>query len=92
MWLEVPYAVHGVFDCVAAGGVCGLALAPGANVRGLCRQFGISQTTAYKWLARYRELGPEGLSDRSRRPRDSPSRTPRELEARVAELRKAHPV
>jgi transposase-like protein len=27
----------------------------------LCRQFGISRPTAYKWIKRYEQLGPEGL-------------------------------
>ena len=45
-----------------------LAHAPGANIRQLCRRFGISSRTAYKWLARYADAGAEGLPDRSRRP------------------------
>lgn len=32
----------------------------------LCRQFGVSRKTAYKWLARYTAEGPVGLKDRSR--------------------------
>jgi transposase-like protein len=47
---------------------CRLALGPGANVRMLCRRFGISPTTGYKWLDVYRAEGVAGLSDRSRRP------------------------
>jgi len=37
----------------------------------LCRSFGISRTTGYKWLARYRESGHSrsSLEDLSRRPR-----------------------
>ena len=35
----------------------------------LCEAYGISRKTGYKWLGRYRELGPEGLLDRSRAPR-----------------------
>ena len=53
-----------------------LAHAPGANIRQLCRRFGISSRTAYKWLARYADAGAEGLPDRSRRPHHSPRRTP----------------
>ena len=34
----------------------------------LCRQFGISRKTGYKWLGRYEAEGPSGLSDRSRMP------------------------
>src|SRR3989304_180334 len=36
----------------------------------LCRVFGISRQTGYKWLRRFREAGHDvrGLADRSRRP------------------------
>lgn len=62
-----------------------------ANIRGLCRSNGISSRTAYKWLNRYREEGEEGLVDRTRRPQHSPKQTPREMEARVLQVRQAHP-
>jgi putative transposase len=42
----------------------------------LCRRFGISRQTAYKWLARFRRRGLAGLHDRSRRPRRSPTSLP----------------
>ncbi|HEX8253037.1 MAG TPA: transposase, partial [Thermoanaerobaculia bacterium] len=29
-----------------------LASSPGANVRELCRRYGVSPTTAYKWIER----------------------------------------
>lgn len=41
----------------------------------LCRRFGISRKTGYKWLARYGAGGASALSDRSRRPHVSPART-----------------
>jgi transposase-like protein len=34
----------------------------------VCRQFGVSRRTGYKWLERFREEGSEGLLDRSRAP------------------------
>jgi transposase InsO family protein len=68
-----------------------LALAEGANVRELCRRFGVSSSVAYKWITRYREKGREGLADRSRRPLRSPARTNAEIEAAVLEIRRAHP-
>ena len=68
-----------------------LALQDGANVRGLCRQFGISPPTAYKWLTRFQRDGLPGLVDRSRRPHRSPLRTTAEVEAVILALRDAHP-
>ena len=48
------------------------ALVPGVNFSQLCREFGISRKTGYKWLARFREQGTAGLRDRSRRPHAHP--------------------
>jgi transposase InsO family protein len=64
---------------------------PEANLSELCRGFGVGRTTGYKWLERYREHGPEGLAERSRRPHVSPGQTPAELEARVLAVRRDHP-
>ena len=69
-----------------------LALQPDANVRQLCRRFGISPTVGYKWLDRYESGGAEGLADRSRRPQRSPTRTADGVEAQVVSLRREHPV
>lgn len=66
-------------------------LEEGANLSALCRRFGISRKTGYKWLRRYLDEGPAGLTDRSRRPRASPRRTARELETRLCVLRQQHP-
>lgn len=41
----------------------------------LCRQFGVSRQTAYKWRTRYRTEGLRGLRERSRKPRRSAGRT-----------------
>ena len=68
-----------------------LALRPDCNRRELCRRFGISPQTAYKWLKRYGQLGREGLLERSRRPLNSPKRTPSALETEVVAIRQAHP-
>lgn len=63
----------------------GLARHTDANVSELCRRFGISRKTGYKWLAR------DDLADRSRRPNSSPARMPAELEAKVLAVRAEHP-
>jgi transposase InsO family protein len=67
-----------------------LALQEGANVRELCRGFGVSPPVAYKWIARWR-AGDVELADRSRRPHGSPRRSAPELEAAVLAERDAHP-
>ena len=54
-----------------------LARQPQANISELCRRFGISRKTGYKWLGR------EDLEDRSRRPQTSPRRTLAEQESQV---------
>jgi len=68
-----------------------LAGAGGANIRALCRSFGISPTTGYKWLARSEGAGAASLQDRSRRPHRSPRKTDSELEAAVLSVRDHHP-
>jgi len=40
----------------------------------LCRIYGISRKTGYKWSIRYGEEGLDGLKDRSRRPKSCPHR------------------
>lgn len=66
------------------------ALEPDRNVAELCRQFGVSRKTGYKWLRRFQEGGIEALSDMSRRPHKS-SRASGEAVLRVVELRAKHP-
>jgi transposase InsO family protein len=64
---------------------------PGVNIRALCRRYAISPTTAYKWLARAASGAASPLSDRSRRPRQSPGQTAAPMEQRIVAVRDAHP-
>jgi transposase InsO family protein len=64
---------------------------PDVNRRELCRRFGISPKTGYKWLARASTAEAEWALDRSRRPQGSPRRSGKELEAAVLAVRDAHP-
>jgi transposase len=57
----------------------------------LCHEYGISRPTAYKWIKRYNEVGPEGLLDMSRRPHGCSHATPEELVNEVLALRKRFP-
>lgn len=72
--------------------VC-LARQEGANVRALCRQFGISPKTGYKWLGRFEAAAgaAQALHDRSRRPLSSPARSSDATEQAVLGLRQTHP-
>lgn len=67
------------------------AQADEANVSALCARYGISRKTGYKWLRRFAADGEAGLQDRSRRPARSPTKTVREAEQAVLELRRKHP-
>jgi len=61
------------------------------NMRRLCRRYGVSPTTGYKWRNRWEE-GDESLADRSRRPLTSPMKTREEIEGLVLDIREKHPV
>ncbi|HEX7461991.1 MAG TPA: leucine zipper domain-containing protein, partial [Dermatophilaceae bacterium] len=49
---------------------------------------GVSDRTAFKWVARFRLEGGQGLLDRSSTPKCSPSRTPEERVQVIAALRR----
>lgn len=57
----------------------------------LCRKYGISRKTGYKWLARADAGGLASLSDLSRAPRMHPNELPAELEEAIVALRQDHP-
>ena len=42
------------------------------TIAGLCRRFGISRKTGYKWLKRASDTDDDAFRDRSRRPRTNP--------------------
>ena len=66
-----------------------LAQEGGQSFTALCRRFGISRKTGYKWLKRYRETGTlTDLEEQSRRPLRSPGRTDPSQERRAVALRK----
>lgn len=50
---------------------------------------GVSRTTVYKWIHRFKHEGEEGLKDRSSRPRDSPRRTSKRRRDLVLQLRRS---
>jgi putative transposase len=57
----------------------------------VCRRFGVSRKTGYKWLERYRDGGVEGLKDRSRAPLHHPEAMTEQIAERCVAVRRAHP-
>ena len=60
------------------------------NLSELCRRYGVSRKTGYKWLARWFDEGPEGLQDRQSRPQRSPLATPPEVVEAILEVRRKY--
>jgi len=56
----------------------------------LCRDYGITRSTGYKWLARYEVRGIEALGDNSRAAHVHPNQTSDEVQEMILELREQH--
>jgi len=50
------------------------------NISQVCREFGISRNTFYKWWPHYAKEGLAGLKDRSKRPKSHAKTMPKEIE------------
>src|SRR4051794_20899748 len=61
------------------------------NFRELCRQYGISAKTGYKWRDRFIEHGLAGLNEESRRPRSHADAIDGEIVCKMIRLKQAHP-
>ena len=59
----------------------------GWAVSDVARAGGVSRRIVYRWVARWLELGSEGLRDRSSRPHHSPARTADEVLTQIRALR-----
>jgi transposase InsO family protein len=66
-------------------------LADGRSVSEVARQWGVSRQSVHAWLRRYEEAGLAGLEPRSTRPSWCPHQMPGVMEARILEMRRAHP-
>lgn len=66
-----------------------LAAQRGGNFSALCREFGISRKTGYKWMRRAKD--GEELDDRSRKPKRVSARTPEAIESKILAVRAEHP-
>jgi transposase InsO family protein len=61
------------------------------SIAELCRRYGVSRKTGYKWIARYEAEGLAGLLDRSHAPVCCPHRMDASVRERVLAVRSAHP-
>jgi putative transposase len=66
------------------------ALDKSQSFRRLCREYGISSKTGYKWRERFRQRGLEGLRDLSRRPTRSPRELGERIVCEIVRLKEAH--
>jgi transposase InsO family protein len=57
----------------------------------ICRRFGVSRKTGYKWLARYQADGIEGLKDQSRAPLHHAQTMTAAMAEQCLVVRRAHP-
>jgi transposase InsO family protein len=65
----------------------------GASVTAVARRFTVSRQTVHAWLNRYAaDGGLAGLGDRSSRPHGCPHQMSAVVEARIVDIRRAHPV
>jgi transposase InsO family protein len=68
-----------------------LAQAGSISMTALCRRFGVSNKTGYKWLKRFRARGLPGLHDEPRRQIRRRNQTKSQMEAHVIHLRSEQP-
>ena len=61
----------------------------GVSVSEVARRFGVSRQSVHSWLRRY--AADQGLGDRSSRPHGCPHQMSPVVEARIVEIRRAHP-
>jgi len=57
----------------------------------LCREYGISRKTGYKWRERFVAKGMEGMREESRRPQSHAAGLGEEVVCRIVRLKAAHP-
>lgn len=61
------------------------------TVSELCRRYGVSRKTGYKWIRRYDAEGPRGLGERTSRPLSISRSTPEPIVRELLAARARHP-
>lgn len=62
-----------------------------SNFRELCREYGISTKTGYKWQKRFLEFGLGGMEEESRKPKGHASELGEDVVCKIVQLKTAHP-
>ena len=65
-------------------------LLDGEKMASVCREFGVSRKTGYKFFNRYKDEGLQGLEDRPRSPYRHPNRLPFQLEKAILGIKREH--
>lgn len=60
------------------------------SITELSELYGVSRSTIYKWIARYKECGVDGIKELSRKPLIHPNATPPEIAAKIIEMKSMH--
>jgi transposase InsO family protein len=68
-----------------------LEVLDGATVTDVARRNGVVRQTVHDWLGRYAAGGLASLADHSSKPASCPHQMAPEVEARIVEMRRAHP-
>lgn len=63
----------------------------GIAISEVARRYGVTRQTVHRWLRLYGRQGVAGLTDNSSRPASCPHQVTPAIEARIVEMRRAHP-
>jgi putative transposase len=85
----MPWEEHSVLDQRVQ--FIGLYLQDVLSFSDLCRSFGISRTTGYKFVDRYNQYGLAGLEDQPKAPYSHPNATDEQTQFQIVRLRTQHP-
>ena len=64
----------------------------GASVTDVAMRYGVARQMLHEWLHKYANEGIGALVDKSSKPQNCPHQMAPEVEARILEMRRKHPV
>ncbi|ULH30929.1 helix-turn-helix domain-containing protein (plasmid) [Leptospira weilii] len=86
-----PNALEGDLCASRKNEVCSSLEARGWSITDLCKEFGISRVTGYKYLSQYELFGIDGLKDKPKTPKSHPKTTKQNVVQLVISARDRHP-